>query len=267
MTRGALLAFDTSTEILAVGLAHGPFRETAQVPGGAAASARLLPLAAELLARAGCDWSALDGVAFGAGPGAFTGLRTSCAVAQGLAFGRGVPVWPIDSLAIVAEDARAQLDAADPAAAAQPLGLLVAMDARMGEVYVGAWHWDATRGWQGAAPAGLTRPEDVGRWQEAAWSRPEGGTVAGGALRRAVCGSALAVPALRHAGLAPPPGVHEVATERDRAGALLRLALHARVHAPGLAPEQALPLYLRDKVAQTVAERAAAREAAAEGVR
>lgn len=266
MTRGALLAFDTSTETLAVALAHGAHRETEQIPGGAASSLRLLPLAAELLARASCDWSALDGVAFGAGPGAFTGLRTSCAVAQGLAFGRGVPVWPIDSLAIVAEDARAQLDAADPAAAARPLGVLVAMDARMGEVYVAAWHWDAARGWHGAAPAALSEPDSVGRWQDAAWSVPEGGAAAGGAFRRVVCGSALAVPALRRAGLTPPAGVQEIVAERDRAGALLRLALHAREHAPGLAPEQALPVYLRDKVAQTVAERAAAREAA-EGAR
>jgi tRNA threonylcarbamoyladenosine biosynthesis protein TsaB len=265
---GALLAFDTSTETLALALQHGGRAESLLAPGGAQASARLLPLAAELLARCGADWRALGGIAFGRGPGAFTGLRTSCAVAQGLAFGRGIPVWPIDSLAIVAEDARAQLDAADPAAAQHAIAAVVAMDARMGEVYVGAWRWDAEAAWRPAAEAALAEPSQLGRWFEAAWGDGAGGGAGGDAgggagrpVRRVLCGSALAVPALRERWPALPAGAIELASEHDRAAALLRLATQARAGGPGLPAAQALPLYLRDKVAQTSAERAAQRQA------
>ncbi|MDE2277304.1 MAG: tRNA (adenosine(37)-N6)-threonylcarbamoyltransferase complex dimerization subunit type 1 TsaB, partial [Burkholderiales bacterium] len=136
-----LLAFDTATEQLALGV-HGPDGGlTLLLAGGAAASGSLLPQAQALLARAGLVLADLDCIAFGSGPGAFTGLRTACAVAQGLGFGLGRPLLPIDSLLIVAEDARAQ---AAPAAA---FDVGVAMDARMGEVYAARYRW-ADGGWQ-----------------------------------------------------------------------------------------------------------------------
>ncbi|WP_085978598.1 tRNA (adenosine(37)-N6)-threonylcarbamoyltransferase complex dimerization subunit type 1 TsaB, partial [Rubrivivax gelatinosus] len=105
---------------------------TADEAGGALASAALLPTVQALLARAGLVLADLEAVAFGRGPGAFTGLRTSCAVAQGLAFGIGCPVLPVDSLLIVAEDARVQ---------------------RMDEVYAARWRWADGRWNEVVAPA------------------------------------------------------------------------------------------------------------------
>jgi len=236
-----LLAFDTATETLAVALcAHGrAWHHTA--PGGAAASAGLLPAVHALLAQAGVALAQVQGVAFGRGPGAFTGLRTSCAVAQGLALGLGCPVWPLDSLLIVAEDARLQA----PQPPSEALDLAVAMDARMDEVYAGRWRWAAGR-WTPLDDTVLTTPSALA----AAWAAAPPQRVAGSAL--AAFGARLALPA----------GVLAVAAEHDRAAALARLALAAWQAGPGLDAAQALPLYLRDKVAQTTAEREAARAGA-----
>ena len=97
-----LLALDSATERVAVALVIGDRHWAADEPGGARASERLLPMAFELLAQAGVEGRSVQAVAFGRGPGAFTGLRTACAVAQGLAFGWSCPVLPLDSLALVA---------------------------------------------------------------------------------------------------------------------------------------------------------------------
>ena len=92
-----LLALDTATELMAVGLCSAAGQVSRQEPGGAQSSARLIPLAQSLLAEAGLGWAALDAIAFSAGPGAFTGLRTACAVAQGLGLGLNKPLIAIDS--------------------------------------------------------------------------------------------------------------------------------------------------------------------------
>ena len=104
-----LLALDTSTEVcsLAVRRGDGPPVER-QSAGGARASASLIPAIQDLLAGSGLRVAELDAIVFGRGPGSFTGLRTACAVAQGLAFGGNVPVLPVDTLLAVAEDARAR---------------------------------------------------------------------------------------------------------------------------------------------------------------
>jgi tRNA threonylcarbamoyladenosine biosynthesis protein TsaB len=238
-----LLAFDTSTECLAVAVA-APGREVTWAgAGGAAASTALIPRIEALLAETGLELAQLDAIGFGRGPGAFTGLRTSCAVAQGLGFGIGRPVLPIDSLLIVAEDARRQAGLAD----GEAVTIDVAMDARMGEVYAGRYRWLPGR-WQPLAAPALFDLEALNlRWaaQPPAW----------------VAGSAPAAfgPALRCA------GARTVAAEADRAAALLRLVRAAWADGAALDPAQALPLYVRDKVALTVAERAAARAAASAG--
>jgi tRNA threonylcarbamoyladenosine biosynthesis protein TsaB len=142
-----LLALDSSTDALALALHTAQGRWHLNEAGGAAASARIVPAAQALLAQAGIGFAALDAIAFGAGPGAFTGLRTACAVAQGLAFGAGKPVLALDSLMIVAEDAWGL----EPAAS----GLhWVAVDARMDEAYAAAYRRQADCGWAVAvAPA------------------------------------------------------------------------------------------------------------------
>jgi tRNA threonylcarbamoyladenosine biosynthesis protein TsaB len=236
-----LLAFDTSTERLSLAVhAHGR-TWTRDAPGGAAASAALLPAAHALLAEAGLTLADVRAVAFGRGPGAFTGLRTSCAVAQGLALGLGCPVWPLDSLLIVAEDARAQINA-------EGLDLGVAMDARMGELYAGRWRWQAGR-WQALHAAALHTPASLA----AAWAAQPPLVVAGSAV--VPFGAALGL----------PPDTRWLAQEADRPAALARLALQAMAEGPGLDAAQALPVYLRDKVAQTTAEREALRAEVAAG--
>jgi tRNA threonylcarbamoyladenosine biosynthesis protein TsaB len=229
-----LLALDSASERLAVAVVAGERQWCAEEEGGARASQRALPLAFELLAQAGLQPSGLDAIAFGRGPGAFTGLRTACAVAQGLAFGLGRPVLAIDSLALVAEDARAQQGAAAES-------LWVAMDARMDEVYAAPYRWaDGT--WHALrAPALWTLPALAAAWQEAPPACVAGSALAAFGARLRL-GNALCVGAVR-----------------DRAAALARLARTAWQRSEGIDAAEALPLYLRDKVALTTAEREAAK--------
>lgn len=238
-----VLAFDTSTEGLAVALQApgGPWWVDAA--GGAQASATLLPQVQCLLAGAGLVLADLNFIAFGRGPGAFTGLRTACAVAQGLGYGLGCPLLAIDSLLIVAEDARAQ---AGPAAGAgdEAFDIAVAMDARMDEAYAALYRWQGGA-WQVLqAPALYTLAALQQRWA--------------GTRLHAVAGSALPAFGAR---LPPPPGATVYAQESGRAAALLRLACAAAAAGAGIDAADALPLYLRDKVALTTSEREAVRAA------
>jgi tRNA threonylcarbamoyladenosine biosynthesis protein TsaB len=235
-----LLAFDTSTERLAVALQArgGPWHLVAD--GGAAASATLLPQALRLLAGAGLAATDLQFIAYGRGPGAFTGLRTACAVAQGLGFGLDVPLLAIDSLLIVAEDARLQ---ATVESGSFDIG--VAMDARMGEAYAAVYRWHSGA-WQVLqAPALTTLPALAQAWQ--------------GLTLQAVAGTGWAAFEGR---LAVPVGAAVFSLEHDRAAALLRLAVRAAAAGDGIDAADALPLYLRDKVALTTHEREAVRAAA-----
>lgn len=238
-----LLALDTATDSITLALqvggrSQGP-AHTRQAPGGAAASAQLVPLIQALLAEAGLPISALRGIAFGQGPGAFTGLRTACSVAQGLGFGLGVPLWPVCSLMLVAEDARVH--------GSGPHEVAVAMDARMDEVYAGRFAWQPGPGaWAVLeAPALYTLPALAEAWAALPPHR--------------LAGSA---PAAFGARLPLPAAWPRAGQEQDRAGALLRLALQAVATRPGIDAAAALPLYLRDKVALTTREREAARATA-----
>lgn len=239
-----LLAFDTSTEALAVALQCDAGLLLCNAPGGAAASATLLPQIRSLLQRGGITLAQLQAIAFGSGPGAFTGLRTACAVAQGLALGAALPVVAVDSLMIVAEGARGE-----PGSAACEPGddIDVVMDARMGEVYAARYRWCAPR-WQVlAAPALLTLEALHARWLQ----QPP----------RWVAGSALpAFGAALHCGDA-----QRIDHDFDRAAALARLAQQCWRDSGGIDAAAALPLYLRDKVALTTAERDALRRAQAAG--
>ena len=164
-----LLALDTSTDRLAAALQTPAGRWCVNEAGGALASARLVPLLMSLLADAGVALAQVQAIAFGQGPGAFTGLRTACAVAQGLAFAGNTPVLAIDSLLIVAEDARAQA-----AAAGLPIDgdWWVAMDARMDEIYAAHAVFEAG-GWRLVTAPWLCTPQQLNeRWRAAAppWS-------------------------------------------------------------------------------------------------
>lgn len=250
MTADTLIAFDTSTERMAVAVRAGGQRLSEDAPGGAAASAALLPMLQALLARAGRGMGDVAAIAFGRGPGAFTGLRTSCAVAQGLALALQRPVLPIDSLLIVAEQARREGGLG--AGLGDELEIGVAIDARMGEAYAARYRWRGEGGGRGRwrlseAPA-LWQPHALAaRWAEAP---PDHGA-----------GSALACfdAALREGGLRLPC----LRGGEVRAAALLALAEAAQEEGTGLDAAQALPLYVRDKVALTSAERAQAAAAKA----
>ena len=143
-----LLAFDTSTDHMSLALTDGAHQWLHDGPGGAQTSSTLLPAIAALLAQADLRLDALDAVVFGRGPGSFTGLRTACAVAQGLAFGArggaGLPVLAVDTLMAVAEQARFELLAkgsTDLGAGEQPWSVVALLDARMDEMYTQRFVW------------------------------------------------------------------------------------------------------------------------------
>lgn len=240
-----LLAFDTSTDRLFLALQRDDSVWEWEGAGGAQSSATLIPAIRQLLAQGGLRLEDLEAIVFGRGPGSFTGLRTACAVAQGLAFGtpgarqgQGLPVLPMDTLLAVAEDARTQHGITQ---------VVATLDARMNEVYTAAFAWQITPDhphgqWQAQADWQVTPPE--------ALEVPPGWTVAGNA--QTVYGERLA------------PQAAQV-TALPTARALLRLAPALIAAGEAVAARDALPRYVRDKVAQTTAERAALAKTAAAG--
>jgi tRNA threonylcarbamoyladenosine biosynthesis protein TsaB len=246
-----LLALDTATETLHLALLAGGMARTEQHAGGAQASATLVPAAQALLAAAGASWSTLDAIAFGRGPGAFTGLRTAAAVAQGLAFGAGKPVIALDTLLAVAEDARQAAALAGHALS----HVWAATDARMGEIYAAAYR-RAGDCWQAVTEPLLLRPADFAARVQADVAALGGQVaVAGNALRAHADALADALAAL-------PSSVSRWPDAAPRGAALLALAQAAWADGATLDAALALPLYVRDKVAQTTAERLAARAVA-----
>jgi tRNA threonylcarbamoyladenosine biosynthesis protein TsaB len=223
-----LLAFDTSTDTLFIALQRGTALWQHQAAGGANSSAILLPSIQQGLQALGLQFADLDAIVFGRGPGSFTGLRTACAIAQGLALGAGKPLLPVDTLLAVAEEAREQHGLAD---------VMAVLDARMSEVYHAGYRW-AEGLWHATHALGLCAPE--------ALQVPEG---------LSVVGNAQAAYAERLA----PQAAHRVAL--PTATALLRLAPRLMADGHLVDASYALPLYIRDKVALTTAEREAARAA------
>ena len=259
MTRTVLLALDTSTEFCSVALLiadptvagaadHGsaPHYSAGEVHvwfshelTGPVSSTRLLPAIRELFDTAGLKLQDCSGIAFGAGPGSFTGLRTATGVAQGLAFGLSVPVVPVGTLLACAEIARLH----EPSATR----VLAALDARMNEAYWADFRWDSAAGeWATVQAASLDLPEAIVRPDEPF-------TLAGNAA--AAFGERLPMPA------APACRIDFDALPHALPVALAGLrALRA---GRTVAPDQAAPEYVRNKVAQTTAERMDARAAKA----
>ncbi len=238
------LVMDTSTDVVSLAVAHGAQVYNQTLPGAAQSSALLIPGCLQLLAQAGLRLQDLDGFVFGRGPGSFTGLRTACAVTQGFAFAVDKPVLPVDTLLAVAEQTRLDLQGA---LGTSPLSVLALLDARMNEMYMALYHWSPERGWQ------TVRPLQVGGQVPHDWRQdlPEDVVVAGNA--------AWVYPQRMPEGLR----CHEA---MPTANAMLSLT--PALWGAGLAvpAEQAMPLYIRDKVAQTTAEREAAKAALGSGV-
>ncbi len=240
-----LLALDTATErlhvALSLGVGEGARTRGVELPGGAQASSGLLPALQGLLHEAGLGWPDVSAIAFGAGPGAFTGLRTACSVTQGLALGLDASVIVLDTLMAVAEDARQR--AGEPLHAGEVVWVL--QDARMGELYVGAFVWGGQRWAVHTPPALWPLGEPRARWA----SRGEGARV---------CGNALLACAAAWEGLMPDDTRVLAPDAMPRGAALAELARQAWAQGEQVDPALALPRYVRDKVAQTTAERAAA---------
>ena len=214
----------------------------------------MIPQTLALLKEARLALTDLQAVVFGRGPGAFTGLRTACSVAQGLAFGADLPVLPIDTLLAVAEEAR---DAQAAVGAAPVMRVLAVMDARMEQVYVAAYEftpnaadtageiplqgtWCCVQAPELYSPEALHWPAD---WTNDAAQKASPAFIA--------AGNAWPVYAGRWPAALTVPQVMALPT----AAALLRLAPAAWAAGAAVPPEEALPLYIRDKVAQTTDER------------
>jgi tRNA threonylcarbamoyladenosine biosynthesis protein TsaB len=236
----ALLALDSSTETLCLAACAEGRERLWQGAGGAQASIALLSQAKALLLDLGVDWTQLDAVAFAQGPGAFTGLRTACSTAQGLAFGVGCGVLAIDSLMMVAEAATCDVDQMNPFVVG------VVMDARMGEVYAAVYR--ATRqGWQVLdAPQLTTLAALRSHWP--------------GRTLQYLAGNLAEDLKATHSDFGLLSAINP--SDDARTAALLSLARQAWSSGRVRAAHEAVPLYVRDKVAQTVSERAALTRAA-----
>lgn len=222
-----LLAFETATRRLSVALwQDGDLLERAEdLPNGG--SERLLPWVHELLAEAGLGLARIDGIAFGAGPGGFTGLRLACGVTQGLACGLDIPVLPVSTLEALA------LASGDG-------DVWACLDARMNEVYSAAYRieGEAVRELMAPVcmpPAVVPVPTFAG-----GWGAGDGFARYGNLLR------------------AQKPDLDGVRADVfPTAAAVARLAALAFSRGEAVQAALAQPVYVRDKVALTTAERMA----------
>ena len=220
-----VLALDTSTEFCSVALRTADQEIVRDCEAGQRHSSLLLPMIGEVLGQAGLTLRMLDGIAFGAGPGSFTGLRISCGVVQGLAFAAGLPVYGVSSLLALAEASGAGT-------------VIAALDARMGEIYHAVFvrHGNA---WQTVIDANLCRADTAPAVKGNGWCGVGSGFVVHGSALGARYGEALgAVQA------------HVIPHARYAA----RLGEQAFARGQGLPAHLAAPLYIRDKVALTVRE-------------
>jgi tRNA threonylcarbamoyladenosine biosynthesis protein TsaB len=223
-----LLAIETSTEACSVALVHGdeiiarselaPRRHTELV----------LPMADALLAEAGLGRHALDAIAVGRGPGAFTGVRLGVALAQGMALALDRPVVPVSSLAALA------LEAPENEAAT-----LAIIDARMGEVYAACYRRDGAGGWLALDAERVCAPDALSLPAADAWNVVGSGwTTYAEVLRAQLTG----------------PLVQADGDRYPQAARVAELAVREYQTGRAVPPEQALPVYLRDKVALTLVE-------------
>lgn len=237
MSTPILLAIDTATEACSAALSFdGKIIERSELAPRKHAEL-ILPMIESLLAEAGLTRRDLQGIAVGRGPGAFTGVRLAISVAQGLALGLDLPVVPVSSLAALA------LDAPDDAEH-RGNAILAVIDARMGEVYTGAFR----RAADGLVEA--ISDEAVGSAEK--WILPQNPQMQN--AQWSVVGSGWDAYRDALATRLPAPPAFADGKRYPQARAVLRLASPRFNRGEGCAPEAALPVYLRDKVALTLEE-------------
>ena len=223
-----ILALDTSTQWLSVALFDGSDAVALRERVGNAASERLLPATAELLAGAGLSLDELDGIAYGAGPGSFTGVRIACGVAQGLGFGIDRPLFAVPTLEAIAQ------------AAWRAHGwqrIVTCLDARMHEVYVAAYARH-DNGWTSVRAPAVCKPDAIDPVSNDRWFGAGDGFAAYPSLAESLRLDTF------DANIIPDAcAIAECAWPRVVAG-------------EGVAAQDAEPLYVRHRVALTTAERA-----------
>ncbi len=221
-----LLALDTSTEYCSAALWLEGETHVKRVHAGQLHSALLLPMVDELLRDSGLSLNKLDGIAYGAGPGSFTGLRIACAVTQGLALGADLPVVGVSTLASIAQ----QVD---------DDRVLTILDARMEEVYWAAYQ-RTTLGWICITEPVLSSPDLVCVPDDRVWMG------AGNGFRTL----AAKLPDHLHSQLKKI-----YADLMPDAVAIAALAAPVFARGEGVDAALAAPIYLRDKVAMNIDER------------
>jgi tRNA threonylcarbamoyladenosine biosynthesis protein TsaB len=222
-----LLAIDTSTDFCSVAASRDRELFHRHEPAAQRQAEMVLGMLDTVLAQAQLEFAHIDGIAFGAGPGSFTGLRIACGIAQGLAFAGGLPVAAVGTLECLAE-------------ASGEARVLSALDARMGEVYIGAFE-RSVDAWRIVIEPVLRAPQDAPE-VEGTWAGCGSGfAVHGEALARRYGGQLSSVSAALF------PHAREVAT----------LGMRILERGEGVDAALAAPFYIRDKVALTISERAA----------
>ena len=224
-----ILAIDTSTEFLSLALWLNGRVLSRDIHAGQTHSQQILPTLRELLNEAQIELNALDGIAFGAGPGSFTGLRIACGVAQGLAFGANLPVVAVSTLQALAQQSGAEK-------------VIACLDARMGEIYHAAYEKNKGEWIEVSAPA-LFKPEDAPKVNGGDWVGVGTGWLVYPDVLQAVYGEQLReMPAPDHHSHPAATSIAELALTTFEAG-LARPA------------HEAAPIYIRNKVALKMSER------------
>ena len=221
-----LLALDTSTEFLSLALQLGDKTHSHYQHAGQAASQLVLPQIQALLGSAKITLKDLDGIAFGAGPGAFTGVRVACGVAQGLGFGANLPVVGVNTLLALAQ-------------ASGQVRVIACLDARMGEIYHAAFVRE-NGVWIEISKTMVCKPE-AAPVLEGSWVGVGSGWAVYGEVLSEIYTQNL---------------VKILPNITPTAEAILQLA--APIFAAGLAKpaSEAMPIYIRNRVALTTLERA-----------
>ncbi len=222
-----ILAIETSADLASAALSYKGQVISRETSGVHTHSQTVLPLVQALLAQAGMTLAQCDAIAFGAGPGSFTGVRTACGVAQGIAFGLDLPVIPVVTLQAMAQACRTTWGADD---------VLVLLDARMEEVYWAQYRY--CDGWQTVTEPTLSAPSAVSATGQA---------VACGNGLIAYASTFDAMPFVKEAQRNVMPHAVQIAQL-----AQVELAAGRTVNA-----RDAQPIYLRNKVAFTTIERQA----------
>ena len=227
-----LLAIETSTPFCSVALARGETVFARHFEAGQRHAELALDAVDSVLHDAGVETSELAGLAYGEGPGSFTGLRIACGLVQGIAIACSLPVVGVSTLVALAEEAAEETGAQQ---------VIACLDARMGEVYHAAyWRAAAGEAWKTASAPGVYRPDAVPPLEGAGWIACGSGFAAFGAVLLARYGGQI---------LRSQPGI------APSAAAVLRLARPRFERGEGRDAASAVPIYLRDKVAMTTNER------------